>query len=752
MATLTASSGTVNLTTPTGWSPAQIPQNGDDLIIGAATLDLDADLTLNTITFNNAASRLAFTGTNRTITATNGFFLTAHLGGNRLLQTTINSGTTFSSFGKWTFSGGSPATTDILFSCQGGVANFSTIGSDLSEILFEITSTTHRISLFGQTSGTINTNGILKLSNGTATATISINNGTWNHTSNGTNEILSSSSGVSIFTSSIITFYGDVDKYGDGRFIQIQPSSVFNFYGSLFLQAASNLVFNMQGGTVNLYGSLGSVSSNAATNPSGTGVFNWTNQTANILSGRLTFNTLIQITGLKLDNFGKLDFRGGVVADNATAISNRNINAVAYTTDNNLDNRILPFQTTAPTLPSVQNVSAGTIYGYTGFLQTGTGLILDPAILASAISANIPDIVDGVHEADTRDYDDIPGSIGFEFKKLRQANPFIEFEVTDDITPTDTEFAVLITDFHDDGSFQDSVLCFTEGDLTYDNNPILSLVKHTGYSVITLQRPMRVAPEVGDKGIINPLSHVYSIEETQDGLALEATSQSILTAIGEIDVDFAPVETLINVSTQTILAAIAEEDDPTNVVNLQIAIKDQNDIGVAGVYVSIHGTAKSTVTNINGVAELWVNPNTNYNLRFVVPPGYTPLPEENIVVGINDIEEVYVSPQIATPSIPEELCELRIYIKSQGTTEVGSLENIRVNAKLIDDYKIVNQNLFINIIDVAESDENGYVALVLLKDTDYVLSLTRENSIVIKRILIKTTNNAVQTLSEVVNA
>lgn len=153
----------------------------------------------------------------------------------------------------------------------------------------------------------------------------------------------------------------------------------------------------------------------------------------------------------------------------------------------------------------------------------------------------IPDIVDGVHEADTRDYDDIPGSIGWEFKKLRQANPFVEFEITDDITPTDTEFAVLITDFHDNGSFQDSVLCFTEGDLTYDNNPILSLVKHAGYSVITLQKPMRVAPEVGDRGIINPLSHVYSIEETQDGLALEATSQSILTAIGEIDVDFSPI-------------------------------------------------------------------------------------------------------------------------------------------------------------------------------------------------------------------
>lgn len=153
----------------------------------------------------------------------------------------------------------------------------------------------------------------------------------------------------------------------------------------------------------------------------------------------------------------------------------------------------------------------------------------------------IPDIVDGIHEADTRDYDDIPGSIGWEFKKLRQTNPLIEFEVTDDITPTDTEFAVSITETHDDGSFEDSVLYFSEGSLAYDNNAILSLEKQTGYSVITLQRPLRIAPTVGDKGIIDPLSHVHSIEAIQSGLALEETSETILQAINEIDVDFGPI-------------------------------------------------------------------------------------------------------------------------------------------------------------------------------------------------------------------
>jgi hypothetical protein len=42
------------------------------------------------------------------------------------------------------------------------------------------------------------------------------------------------------------------------------------------------------------------------------------------------------------------------------------------------------------TLPSPEKVEAGEIYGYTGIELTGTGLIVDPAVLAAALVASQP--------------------------------------------------------------------------------------------------------------------------------------------------------------------------------------------------------------------------------------------------------------------------------------------------------------------------------------------------------------------------
>lgn len=755
MATLTASSGTVNLTTPTGWSPAQIPQNGDDLIIEAATLNLDADLTLNTVTFNNASSRLDWSSLPRDVTAANGWFITGNLGSSALFIQSISSGI-LTLRGRWTVISGTNVNGRIA-TISGGTLNLFTINNLLSEILFQVSGNTLH-SLPSMSSGALNTVGrILYQTTNTSYTVVGHTGGKWTHTSSGSNTFASGGPRFTFSGPASMDFTGRCEIIGGSFPFQFNTghSGTIAFFGDLIANGQTqDRLFIMNSSSSRLIFT-GAIETNAFVTNGGQGITIWQNTTVTIQPNQvLRFNQFVNLlSNITINNGGVLGFQGGVglVGDPCSIVST-NINSQTYSGSITLNGRILPFQIAAPTLPSNQYVAAGIVYGFPGFEQTGTGLIVDPAILASAISANIPDIVDGVHEADLRDYDDQSHTLAWELKKLRQANPLIDFVVTDDIEPTASTFSVSITDEHNTGSFEGALLYFQEGVLIGDNNPILSIAVYEGYSVVVLQKPLPGIPEVGDVGVIAPLTHVYSIAETQNGLALEATSQSILEAINDIDVDFTPIETLIETSTQTILDAIAEEDDPTNVVNLQIVIKDQNDIGVAGVYVSIHGTAKSAVTNINGVAELWVNPNTNYNLRFVVPPGYTPLSEENIVVGISDIEEIYISPQIAIPSIPEELCELRIYIKSQGTTEVNSLENIRVTAKLIDDYKIVNQNLFINIIDVAESDENGYVALVLLKDTDYVLSLTRDNSIVIKRILIKTTNNAVQMLSEVINA
>lgn len=187
-------------------------------------------------------------------------------------------------------------------------------------------------------------------------------------------------------------------------------------------------------------------------------------------------------------------------------------------------------------VPTAEQVVSGVLVDNT----VGTA-ILTTAGVESAITNKTPDIVDGVHEADLRDYDDQSHTLAWELKKLRQANPLIDFVVTDDITPTASTFSVSIADPHSTGSFEGALLYFQEGILTGDNNPILSITVHEGYSVVVLQKPLPGIPEVGDVGVIAPLTHVYSIAEIQNGLALEATSQSILEAINDIDVDFTPI-------------------------------------------------------------------------------------------------------------------------------------------------------------------------------------------------------------------
>ena len=586
MSTLTASTGTVNLTTSTGWSPAQIPQNGDDLIIGAATLNLDADLTLNTVTFNNSASRLDFSGTNRTVQATNGWFVTAAIN-NRLITTTITTGTTLTLIGQWTASGSASSGAGNAFSLiaiTGGTANFITVGNNPAGIIFNIPSpyiwrlTTNS----GQSGGTINVTGRLIILGANSTANYHwATGGTLNHTSSGTNE-------VSLLTADMFLCQGSFSLNWTGnltasfastsKFISWQPGHSGNtsINGSFSNNGIGYTIgIGTTSGTITLNGKFVSTNqggTNEVLSVSGNVLYQEQSNTINaaefcviqLHSGTLT------VSGLNLDVAGKFVVirKGGVVNSSAsTQLTKQPGGQIAACFTNAIDARILEIPISGPTLPAVQNVAAGTVYGYTGFDQTGTGLIIDPAVLASAISANIPDIIDGVHEADTRDYDDIPGSIGWKFKKLRQANPLVEFTVTNNIVPIATEFAVNITETHDDGSFEDSVLYFENGPLAYDNNAILSLEKFAGYSVITLQRPLRIAPTVGNKGIIDPLSHVHSIEAIQEGLALETTSQSILTAIGDIPTALDPndIESIrdglaLETTSQSILTAIGEID------------------------------------------------------------------------------------------------------------------------------------------------------------------------------------------------
>jgi hypothetical protein len=405
MPTLTGT-GAINLTTPTNWSPAQIPAPGDDLIIGNATLTLDADFTANTVTFNNAASRVAFTGTTRTLTATNGFFVTANLGGNRLCQTDVATGLTLDIFGKWTISAGASAA-NIIANVNGGTLNLSTVGGVQSNQLFEVNSGSI-FSIFTQSSGRTNTTGLLNYSASSSIAgTITnVSGGTWEHYSNGTNSFVSTNSTFNLFSFSgsgtSITLNGNWLGTSTVRFSAMTSfTGTITFNGNITFPAASPFIVTTNGTLVIVNGEIDvSVFSNSSV-----GILRWQNQSRTVAANRsLSLGMPAQIAGLVIENFGKILFGSGVVPDANTQIRMRNLAAQIFCSDANLDTRVLPFQTTAPTLPSVQNVAAGTVYGYAGFTQTGTGLILDPAVLASA--------VDGSVWGKVRPQNPVPGTYG----------------------------------------------------------------------------------------------------------------------------------------------------------------------------------------------------------------------------------------------------------------------------------------------------------------------------------------------------
>ena len=99
MATLT-STGAVNLTSAANWSPAQIPANGDALIIGAHAFTIDADLVLLSVTFNNPPA-ITITGATRVVEATNGWTSGARTG--NLFANITNQNVTLR--GRWNING-----------------------------------------------------------------------------------------------------------------------------------------------------------------------------------------------------------------------------------------------------------------------------------------------------------------------------------------------------------------------------------------------------------------------------------------------------------------------------------------------------------------------------------------------------------------------------------------------------------------------------------------------------------------------
>lgn len=160
-------------------------------------------------------------------------------------------------------------------------------------------------------------------------------------------------------------------------------------------------------------------------------------------------------------------------------------------------------------------------------LTTATFQTYDAAKAVNLSEVPSPDagaIAEAVAQYDQRDEEGTPGTIGWYFKKLRQASNTVEVVVTNDITPTATTFSVALTTYPT-GAFKHSVLAVVEdGAILDQNSPILTFTNNTTYSTIVLEEAFTQAPAVGNVLLINVVSHVHSVASIAAGVWETLTS------------------------------------------------------------------------------------------------------------------------------------------------------------------------------------------------------------------------------------
>jgi hypothetical protein len=424
MTTLT-SAGAVNLTTSTNWSPAQIPQAGDDLVIGAHTLTLDADLTLNTITFSSTSSRMAISGTTRSVQATNGFEITAAPSA-VLISTTLTAGISVTLTGKWFGNGLTHNFGNGMAASTGGNLTLRTVGADPSTVLIGNLSSANassRVLISSWSGGTFTTIGRIDGSNWNGSFTfVTMSGGTWNHTNTGTSYVgssgqivLASCSGTASFnwTGNLIAAVN-----GTGAFINITGSGNHSI-SEMIKRTVAGPNVTINGGTlapVIAYASTGTLTitgqvcslKTARTiaidaRASSPGRINWRSQSVSIAStdAVIILNTLVSIidmTALVISNAGVFTYvecgSASAVVDAQTVITNTTTSAQASVTSAStaLDGKVINLASNAPTLPTVSQVAGGVSYGYAASLLTGTGIINDPATIAAAVGTALESI------------------------------------------------------------------------------------------------------------------------------------------------------------------------------------------------------------------------------------------------------------------------------------------------------------------------------------------------------------------------
>ncbi len=402
MPTLT-STGNCNLTSSTNWSPALVPTTGDDLIVGAHTLTLDANITLNSLTFSATTSRLAYSGGPRTITVTGNVIFTAAISAS-LLTLTATQELIF-------IVGGFRTTANVVqypFTVNGGTLRlYGTGSSSDSDLIDPTTANSFRLFQTSSSTSVVETRGRLSIGAGTHNLVL-ISGGSWTHTHTGTSNFNSVTGTAKFITVSgavaaTVVFNGNVSTTvpvsTTGLITMSGSNSTLDINGNIEATEAlgAGALVNLTAGTLNLVGRIVHVAgTNSLTFLMSGGTFNHANQSITIPSNR-TYTAyatagVYNIGGLLVDNQNNwvAILSGTTTGTAAGAI----ITTVAGKSASiNLLSPTYIFVEEGPaTLPLESQVLSGVVYGYAGIEKTGTAVLITAENIRSAVglsSANL---------------------------------------------------------------------------------------------------------------------------------------------------------------------------------------------------------------------------------------------------------------------------------------------------------------------------------------------------------------------------
>lgn len=232
---------------------------------------------------------------------------------------------------------------------------------------------------------------------------------------------------------------------------------------------------------------------------------------------------------MSIDSSGKVllqPSQTGVTIPVVTSVTNNvpfsapDVRSAVGLATNNLDTQLTTVTNNTTNIQSRIPASLvnGRINSTVGEMQVD---VINSGALAGTASAEIADAVwDEQYSQHTT-----AGTFGKLMDIMRKANTLIEGTVTAAVTPSTTTFSSTVN--YPSGALEHTVLLWITGPLAEQNSPILTYNNTNG--TIVVEEAFTQAPQIGNQFVIAPLLHVHSISGIQSGLALQSTSQTILS-------------------------------------------------------------------------------------------------------------------------------------------------------------------------------------------------------------------------------